>query len=104
MRRKDEPRTRETQAIRDAWRMSRFNHYSSTFSVFIVIQSRWFNLRSMRLRSCWLWVFFAWIVLQDVASGAEPRQPFTSAQRIASRNVFGYDPTSDFIKFDPDYR
>lgn len=35
---------------------------------------------------------------------AERSQPFTSARRVASRNVFGYDPTSDFVKFDPDYR
>src|SRR5690349_2117715 len=58
----------------------------------------------MRLRCFCLCVFATWVALGNVAPGAEPRQPFTSAQRAASRDVFGYDTTSDFIKFDPEYR
>ena len=84
--------------------MSRFIHNSLAISVFIVLPSRWVNLRRMRLGHLWLLVLATWCLLVNVASGAESTQPFTSAQRIASRNVFGYDPTSDFIEFDPDYR
>jgi len=39
----------------------------------------------------------------EAIPAAAPGQPLTSAQRGASRNVFGYDPTPEFIKFDPEY-
>jgi hypothetical protein len=48
-------------------------------------------------------IFVIWLALQHAASGAEPNQTFSYTQRGASRNVFGYDPRPDFIKFDPDY-
>jgi hypothetical protein len=43
-------------------------------------------------------------MVQNAGCGAEASQPLSSAERRASRNVFGYDPTPDFIKFDPEYR
>jgi hypothetical protein len=57
----------------------------------------------MRLWLVWPSVFATWVLLQGAGQGAELNQTFSSAQRRASRNVFGYDPTPDFIKFDPDY-
>src|ERR1041385_8834637 len=33
----------------------------------------------------------------------EPGQPISAAERAASRNIFGYVPTPEFIKFDPEY-
>jgi hypothetical protein len=58
----------------------------------------------MPLRFFWLWFLVSWFMLRDAVHGAELSQPMSSAERAASRNVFGYDPTPDFIKFDPDYR
>jgi hypothetical protein len=57
----------------------------------------------MRLRFFWPWIFVAWIAFPDGTCGAESSQPFSYAQRGASRGVFGYDPRPDFIKYDPDY-
>src|SRR5262249_20568113 len=57
----------------------------------------------MRLRIFFLSFFVTWIVVQDASPGAEPSKTISSEQRRASRNVFGYDPTPDFIKFGADY-
>jgi hypothetical protein len=57
----------------------------------------------MRLQTLWLFAFVTWVGLREAVSGAELNQPFSSVQRRGSRNVFGYDPTPDFIKFDADY-
>ena len=77
--------------------MSRFIHNSLAISVFIVLPSRWVNLRRMRLGHLWLLVLATCCLLVKVASEAESTQPFTSAQRIASRNVFGYDPKDQLM-------
>jgi hypothetical protein len=60
------------------------------------------KLRSivMPLRRLWPCLVAACVVLQ----GAEPNQPFSASQRGASRNIFGYDSTPDFIRFDPEFR
>jgi hypothetical protein len=44
------------------------------------------------------------ILLQETGRGAEPARVTGGAQRGVSRNVFGYDPTADFVKFEPAYR
>jgi hypothetical protein len=46
-------------------------------------------------------VLMAWTINGIAADSAAS---VTSVDRQASRNVFGYDPTPDFITFDPDYR
>jgi hypothetical protein len=46
----------------------------------------------------------AWVLGLEPGAGAEPGRPLSPAERGASRSVFGYDPTPDFLKFDPDYR
>ena len=61
------------------------------------------NLGAVRIGIFWLSVFLTWVVAQDTLPGAEPSKTISSAQRRASRNIFGYDPTPDFIKFDADY-
>jgi|SRR6516162_5876748 hypothetical protein len=60
----------------------------------------------MRLRP---WPFSACLIaalllqLRERTSAAESGQPFSAARRGLSRSVLGYDPTADFIKFDPEY-
>jgi hypothetical protein len=56
----------------------------------------------MRPPLLWISVFVTWVGFQEVI-GAEATKTLSSAQRRASRNVFGYDPTPDFIKFDAEY-
>src|SRR5262249_238829 len=60
-------------------------------------------LRSMRLRIFWLSIFVNWFALPDAGAAGGPSQTLSFEQRGASRNGFGYDPTPDFIRFDPDY-
>jgi len=58
----------------------------------------------MRLRSLRRGVFVALFLLPRCGVAAEAPRDLSSVERAASRNVFGYDPTPDFLKFDPDYR
>jgi hypothetical protein len=73
-------------------------------SVSIALLSFCVNLNRMRLRFLCPCIVATWVLLGDTGPGAEPTRPLSSAQRGASRNVFGYDATPDFIKFDPNYK
>jgi hypothetical protein len=58
----------------------------------------------MRFRFAWPFIVLAVLLLVSAnAPAAESGQPVSAAQRGASRNIFGSDPTPDFIKFDRDY-
>jgi hypothetical protein len=46
----------------------------------------------------------AFSLLRWSGPAAEVTRPFSAEQRGASRNVFGHDPTPEFMKFDPSYR
>jgi hypothetical protein len=56
----------------------------------------------MRWRCRWLLAWTCWFSGACLAGGTSAR--FSSAERGAARNEFGYDPTEDFIAFDPGYR
>src|SRR5262245_2399740 len=55
----------------------------------------------------WRRIFLPCIIAAVLLLGerllAAESQPFSPVQRGASRNIFGYDPTSDFLKLDPEY-
>src|SRR5947209_11173612 len=51
---------------------------------------------------CQLIGCFLWLAAISMHA-AEPGQPISAAERAASRNIFGCDPTPEFIKFDPEY-
>jgi hypothetical protein len=83
-----------------------FELIRNSHSDFSVFASDWLldNLESMRFQTLWQGVLAALFLLPRCGSAAEVPQSFSSAERAASRNVFGYDTTADFLKFDPDYR
>src|SRR5579872_2318238 len=58
----------------------------------------------MRLEFLWQGILASSILLSGDARAAEVTRPFSSEQRSASRNVFGYDPTPEFMKFDHGFR
>src|SRR5438309_11991690 len=55
-----------------------------------------------KLRVCELMSGFLWLASVSIHAG-EPGQPISAAERAASRNIFGCDPTPEFIKFDLEY-
>src|ERR1043166_2577874 len=52
----------------------------------------------------WPAIITALLSVAVPAPAAEGALPLSSIDRGASRNIFGYDPTPDFLKFDPGYR
>jgi hypothetical protein len=58
----------------------------------------------VHLQFLWPGIFATVVLLQANVPAADAPHAFSSVERGASRNVFGYDPTPEFIKFDPAYR
>jgi hypothetical protein len=58
----------------------------------------------MRLQFLWPGIIATLVLLRVSGLAAEGPRTISSVERSASRNVFGHDPTPEFIKFDPDYR
>jgi hypothetical protein len=49
------------------------------------------------------WIGLVFVIAAQVAVASTPA-PMTSQERQQSRAVFGYDPTPEFVAFDPQYR
>src|SRR5437762_5692802 len=50
------------------------------------------------------WLGVTMFLFAASGNAANSQEAISSAARGASRNVFGYDPTADFIAFDSQYR
>src|SRR5437588_12900911 len=58
----------------------------------------------MQCKAALFWLGLLMLLLCPDAFAADAQNSLSSEARAQSRSVFGYDPTSDFVAFDPSYR